>query len=81
MEFKLNQEELHILQAVKHLNERGEKSDYYQVVDEAGADTGLTVPVVARLEDDGYITTNGIIYRYCHITDKGRKTLADNNMA
>ena len=39
------------------------------------------IPVVARLEDDGYITTNGIIYRYCHITDKGRKTLADNNMA
>ena len=32
MEFKLNQEELRILQAVKKLNDRGEKSDYYQVV-------------------------------------------------
>lgn len=80
MEFRLNQEELHILQTIKKLNDRGEKTDYYQVVEEAGADTGLTVPVIARLEDDGYITTNGIIYRYCHITDKGRKTLTDNNM-
>ena len=32
MEFKLNQEELRILQAVKKSNDRGEKSDYYQVV-------------------------------------------------
>ncbi len=80
MEFKLNQEELHILQTIKRLNDKGEKSDYYQVVDEAGANTGLTVPVISRLEDDGYITTNGIIYRYCHITDKGRRTLTENGM-
>lgn len=80
MEFKLNQEELHILQTIKRLNDKGEKSDYYQVVDEAGANTWLTVPVISRLEDDGYITTNGIIYRYCHITDKGRRTLTENGM-
>ena len=81
MEFKLNQEELHILAAVKSLNDRKEKTDYYQVVEEAKADTGLTVPVIARLEDDGYITTNGVIHRFCHITDKGRKTLSENGMA
>lgn len=80
MEFKLNKEELHILQTIKILNERGEKSDYYQVVEEAGADTGLTVPIISRLEDDGYIKTNGVIHRYCHITEKGSKTLAENRM-
>lgn len=81
MEFKLNQEELHILAAIQTLNDRQEKADYYQVVEEAKADTGLTVPVIARLEDDGYIKTNGVIHRYCHITDKGRKTLAENGKA
>lgn len=80
MEFKLNKEELHILQTIKILNEKGEKSDYYQVVEEAKADTGLTVPIISRLEDDGYIKTNGVIRRYCRITDKGRKTLAENQM-
>jgi len=78
MEFKLNQEELHILATIKNLNDRKEKTDYYQVVEEAKADTGLTVPVISRLEDDGYIKTNGVIHRYCHITDKGCKALAED---
>lgn len=75
MEFKLNSEELHILKTIRDLNDAGKKTDYYQVVEEAKADTGLTVPIISRLEDDGYITSNGVIYRYCHITDKGREAL------
>lgn len=78
MDFKLNQEELHILQTIKDLNDQGKKTDYYQVVETADVDSGLMVPVISRLEDDGYITSNGIIYRYCHVTDKGRKTLKEN---
>lgn len=80
MEFHLNQEELGVLKAIRDLNDSGKKTDYYQVVEASRGDTGILVPVVGRLDDEGYITSSGAIRRYCHITEKGRKTLAENGL-
>lgn len=76
--FLLNNEELQVLGAIRDLNagKPGEKTDYYSVVDAVGGDTAKLIPVVARLEDDGYIRSKGIIKRYCIITQKGRDILS-----
>ena len=79
-QFQLNQEELDTLKVIRDLNDKGSKADYYEVVEGVHGDTGTMVPVVARLDDDGYIKSSGIIHRYCHITDKGRRALSDKGL-
>ena len=80
--FELNKEELGYLKAVRDLNDGsgGTKTDYYMVVEAAKGDTAKAIPLVARLDDDGYITSSGLIRRYCHITEKGRRTLQENGL-
>lgn len=75
--FTLNQEELQVLAAIQDLNDNslGERTDYYDVVKAVEGDTAKLIPVIARLEDDGYIRSKGIIKRYCIVTDKGRGIL------
>ena len=64
--FELNQEELEYLKAIRDLNDGmgGRKTDYYMVVE--------------AVHEDGYITSNGLIKRYCNITEKGRITLTEH---
>ncbi len=78
--FELNQEELGYLKAIRDLNDGagGNKTDYYMVVEAVHGDTGKAIPLVARLDDDGYIKSSGLIKRYCHITEKGRNVLKDH---
>lgn len=73
--FELNAEEKGVLQAIKGFADKGEKLDYYKLVNSLHytGDTSALIPVVGRLEDDGYITSDGWIYRYIHLTDKGRR--------
>ena len=75
--FTLNQEEMQVLEAIRDLNDGnlGKRTDYYDVVKSVDGDTAKLIPVVARLEDDGYIRSKGIIKRYCIITDKWRGIL------
>lgn len=75
--FQLNEEELGVLKAVRDLNDGplGDKTDYYAVVHEAKGDTGKLIPVVARLDDDGYVASSGVVRRWLKITAKGRETL------
>ena len=77
--FTLNQEEMQVLEAIRDLNDGnlGKRTDYYDVVKSVDGDTAKLIPVVARLEDDGYIRSKGIIKRYCIITDKGRGILGN----
>ncbi|NLY71859.1 MAG: hypothetical protein GX076_09330 [Clostridiales bacterium] len=77
--FDLNDEEIRVLKVIKDLNDRNEKTDYYQVVSEAQGDTGKMIPVVGRLEDEGYVKSNGVIFRYFKITEKGLKKLEERN--
>ena len=80
--FELNQEELEYLKAIRDLNDGmgGRKTDYYMVVEAVHGDTGKAIPLVARLDEDGYITSNGLIKRYCNITEKGRITLTEHDL-
>lgn len=78
--FELNNEELNILKVVRELNDSGKKSDYYAVIEKANADTARSIPIVSRLDNDGYVFSNGLVYRYLHITEKGRKTLKERGL-
>ncbi|MCD8138457.1 MAG: hypothetical protein LUE17_01535 [Planctomycetaceae bacterium] len=77
--FHLNDEELNVLKAVRDLNDGpvGAKTDYYAVVHAVSGDTGRLIPVVGRLDDDGYISSSGVVRRWLKITEKGRNTLKE----
>lgn len=74
----LNDEEKNVLRIIESASKEKGKIDYYGLVEklDIAGDTSVVIPVVGRLEDDGYIKSNGLIYRYLWLTDKGRKALA-----
>ena len=78
MLFELNQEEKHVLKTICDFTDKGDSVEYYALINalDVKGDTSALIPVVGRLEDDGYITSNGLIYRYIRITDKGRREVA-----
>lgn len=78
MVFELNQEEIGVLRKIAELEDAHKKTDYHSIVAALQLkDSGKVIPVLSRLDDDGYTRSNGIIYRYFHVTEKGRKKLAE----
>lgn len=77
MPFTLNQEEKNILNVIYDSTGGNDSVEYYTLTDSLHieGDTSALIPVVSRLEDDGYITSSGLIFRYIRITDKGRREI------
>jgi hypothetical protein len=75
--FTLNQEEKNILKLLNGTEAGSARVDYYAVIEKLKleGDTSVMIPVVERLEEDGYIRSDGLIYRYLYITEKGRREI------
>lgn len=70
--FELKPEELNVLGAIGKLESKNVKAaSFYEVAEYLQADTNRLIPVMERLEEDGYVTSTGLIFRYFHMTEKG----------
>ncbi len=69
--FNLNEEEISVLKIIKKYNDKNQKIDFYNIVNELETETTKMIPVFSRLEDDEYVKSYGIIYRYFKLTEKG----------
>lgn len=77
MSFELNQEEKSVLMLLARLGKEGKSVEYYELIEALNlqGDTSGMIPVVGRLEDDGYIISKGLIYRNIFMTEKGRQEI------
>jgi Mn-dependent DtxR family transcriptional regulator len=77
MSFELNEEEKTVLKTLAGLDKEKKGIQYYSLIDALNlkGDTSGMIPVVGRLEDDGYITSNGLIYRNIFLTEKGQREI------
>lgn len=73
---ELKKYELDVLDAIKKISSQKKKPEFYSVCEELSIEnTNIIIPVLYRLEDDGYINSSGVIYRYFHLTKKGMDVL------
>lgn len=78
MVFELNSEEIGVLKKIAELQDSKQKTDYHSIIKAlAVKDSGRIIPILGRLDDDGYTTSKGVIYRHFYLTDKGRKKIAE----
>ena len=74
--FELKEYEIDVLRAINRLEKANKKTDFHSVIKELNPEnSGTIIPVISRLEDDGYITSKGLIYRYMFLTQKGKDTI------
>ena len=81
MGLELGKEEVKILQAIARLNDVGLKeAEYYKVCKETEIATNKMISMIWRLEEENYIYSDGLIYRYLHLSDKGKMLLQKQNI-
>ena len=70
---ELKEYEIDVLRAIGRLESASQKTDFHSLIRELKPEnSGTIIPVLSRLEDDGYIHSTGLVYRYLHLTEKGK---------